>query len=303
LLIVIAIAIAVMAITVPAYRALSAQNRRAACSANLRAIGQALALFREDFQSFPPDGIEHLWTDDALEWYRSYYGADPPGDHSEATLIGAAYYEDGTPIVTGVRGMGLFTLYYLGAYSAQLPPISSEPRIYGDLRYNLEMNGEGLNGLSWFRGSGYITKLETFHCPSSRGSLVWENLVLRTKLPELKDREGSAWNSYDLYYRRNYWNQGTRVLPILGYDETGNPIRENRHLLQPYPASDTVVTWCPNHRGSSPPAGPGVASTPSAGDQDLVLYADGSVRRMAAQPANRMYMEPVGTGWPEVPLM
>jgi hypothetical protein len=40
------------------------------------------------------------------------------------------------------------------------------------------------------------------------------------------------------------------------------------------------------------------------GDQDLVLFADGSVRRMTAQRENRMYQEPsTGGAWPEGPIM
>jgi prepilin-type N-terminal cleavage/methylation domain-containing protein len=307
LMIVLAIMAALMAITVPSYRAMSAQNQRAACSANLKAIGQGLALFREDFQAFPPDGTEYLWTEAAVVLYRNAYGVDPPGDHGEATLIGAAHSQEGMPIPTSAqsgwteiptRGLGLLTLYYLGAYSAQLPPTSSEPRIVQKRRNELERSRHGLNGLSWFRGSGYITKLDTFHCPSSSAGLVEDHLVQRTKLPFLE-----GWGNYDVYYRRNFWNQGTRILPLRAYDESGNAVHENRHLLQPYPPWDTAVTWCPYHRRSDPPSGPGVESVPEPGDEDLVLYADGSVRRMVVQPANRMYMEPTGTGWPEVPIM
>ncbi len=294
----IAIVITVMAIAVPSYRAMSAQNQRSSCAANLKAIGQALALFREDYQCFPPDKTEYLWTQEAVAEYRQAYGIDPPGDHSVGTVTGAAYHPDGTPFETGVKGLGLFTLYYVGAYSAQLPPLSSDPRIVDSpdstdpvlkyLRTNLQRSHQGLNGLPWFRGGGYVTKLTTYHCPASAAKLDESYLGERSMLPDLR-----GWNTYDMYYRRNFWTIGA---------PTG--LIDNRNLFTPYPPADTVVTWCPYHRNTRAPSGPGVPSDVRPGDQDLVLFADGSVRRMAAQRENRMYKEPGGGGaWPEGPIM
>jgi prepilin-type N-terminal cleavage/methylation domain-containing protein len=304
LLIVIAIMVVVMAIVVPSYRAMAAQNRRSSCAANLKAIGQALAIFREDYQCFPPDATENLWTAEAVAAYRQDYGVDPPGDHSVGTLVGAAYHPDGTPFATGSRGLGLFTLYYLGAYAAQLPPASSEPRLYDDefdpslleLRTSLQRRGQGLNGLNWFRGSNYIVKLSAFHCPANQTRLPEEDLGERTALPEL-----GGWGNYDRYYRRNYW--GNEFGPGAPTQWTRERYGD-RNLFQPYPPADTVVTWCPYHRDSNPPSGPGVAGEIVPGDQDLVLFVDGSVRRMTAQRANRMYQEPsTGGAWPEGPMM
>lgn len=299
LLVVIAIMVAIMAIVVPSYYAMSASNRRASCAANMKALAQGLALFREDYQSFPPDATEWLWTLEAVESYRALYGVDPPGDHSLGTLIGAAYHPDGTPFETGVPGLGLFTLYYLGAYSAQPPPLSSDRRIrdYPEsedpslvrLRLDLERSGRGLNGLPWFRGSGYITEMETYHCRGNAAELFPDDLVQRSRLPSLR-----GWNNYDVFYRRNFWHPGAAIAGVT----------DNRNLFKPYPPADTAVTWCPHHRSSSPPSGPGVESIPNPGDQDLVLFVDGTVRRMATQRQNRMYQEPTpGAGWPEGPIM
>ncbi len=289
MVVVLAVLAVLMAIIVPTYQAMAAQNRRSMCAANMKAIGQALALFRDDYGCFPPDATEFVWTEEALEQYRSDYGADPPGDSSVATLVGAAYDPDGNRIDTGVRGMGLFTLYYLGAYAPALPPDTSEPRLTSELRAELEADREGLNGLPWFRGSGYLTKLETFHCPSNNTELQDEDLVLRDQLPYL-----GGWNNYDVYYRRNFWAENRRP----------GPDDDNRNLFQPYPPADTVVTWCPHHRTSGAPSGPGVPRTPNPGDQDLVLFADGTVRRMTSQKLNRMFEQPPsGAGWPEGPIM
>jgi len=187
-----------------------------------------------------------------------------------------------------------------------LPPLSSEPRLrdyteeeatrFGNrdlyhLRSKLEKAREGLNSrlIPWFRGDGYITEPETFHCPANDTDLHQEDLVDRSRLPYLR-----GWNNYDTYYRRNFWHPGR---PILG-------VSDNRHLFQPYPPADTVVSWCPHHRTSRPPSGPGVAGQINPGDEDLVLFADGSVRRMVSQQLNQMYAEPSpGAGWPEGPIM
>jgi type II secretory pathway pseudopilin PulG len=305
-MVVIAIVVALLAITVPRYRALSAQNQRASCAANMKALGQALALFREDYQCFPPDSTEFLWTEEAVEEYEARYGVKPPGDHSLATLVGAAYHPDGTPFRTDVHGLGLLTLYYLGAYAAQWPPASSEPRLYeyegmfGEyvLREGLDWRDQGLRELPWFKSAGYIDDLDAFHCPSNDIELPEPALVQRAQistagadagLPEL-----SGWGNYDVYYRRNFWHAG-RPMPGM---------TDGRHLFQAYPPADTVVTWCPYHRTSSAPSGPGIPGMPNPGDQDLVLFADGTVRRMATQPLNRMYAEPsAGAGWPQGPIM
>lgn len=279
MLIVVAILIALMAIVVPSYKVMAARNRTASCAANLKAIGQALALFREDYQCFPPDSTEFLVVPSDLNDIEQN-----PGDP-----VTAAYDSYGNPINTGVHGLGLYTLYYLGAYSGVLPPTSVEPRIGDVLHVTLPNKGQGLNGMLWFRGAGYIDELSTFHCPANETELVESDLQHREQLPYLR-----GWNNYDMYYRRNFWHPGK---PISG-------VTDNRNLFQPYPPADTVVTWCPHHRNSSVPAFPGVAADPAPGDQDLVLFADGSVRRMTTDRLNRMYLEPApGTGWPQGPIM
>ncbi len=289
LLVVVAILIALLAIIVPSYRVMAARNRRASCAANMKAIGQALALFREDYQCFPPDATEFLEV--PLDWNDSEQN---PGDP-----VTVRYDSEGNPVNTGVRGLGLYTLYYLGAYSGVLPPLSVEPRIGDELRAELAAKRQGLNGLLWFRGAGYIDELSTFHCPANEVELNENDLQDREQLPYLR-----GWNNYDMYYRRNFWVQGTRQLPVAYWNESGQPEYEKRHLLQPYPPADTVVTWCPYHRNSKAPAFPGLASLPAEGDQDLVLFADGSVHLMTTQASNRMYEGPApGAGWPQGPIM
>jgi prepilin-type N-terminal cleavage/methylation domain-containing protein len=314
IMIVISIMIILMALVVPGYKAMSAQNQRNICASNLKAIGQALALFREDYQCYPPDVTEFLAV---------------PSDPNDITQNPAdpihAAYDDTTnePIQTGYRGRGLFTLYYLGAYSTVLPPtalepdettakaLNAQPRLGANLRASIASEGEGLNAFKWYRSGGYITDLNILHCPANPAAMtddyLTQNVQLKqgyivTNFGQAQSSPGiptlNGWNSYDMYYRRNFWNPGTMVLPVV------NGVIENRHLLQPYPPSDTPVTWCANHRKKGAPGGPGQSGAVNPGDKDLVLFADGSVHVMASRADNQLYREPPNnTGWPAGPIM
>jgi prepilin-type N-terminal cleavage/methylation domain-containing protein len=314
IMIVISIMVILLALVVPGYKAMSAQNQRNVCAANLKAIGQALALFREDYQCYPPDVTEFLPV------------PSDPNDMSQnpADSIHAAYNETtNEPIQTGYRGRGLFTLYYLGAYSMVLPPTSLEPdetaaqalnlqpRLGKTLRATLDSRRQGLNAFNWYRSGGYITDLRILHCPANPAEMKAEYLTenvqlqqgsIQTNLGHAQISPGiptlNGWDNYDMYYRRNFWNPGTTILPIV------NGVLEDRHLLQPYPPSDTPITWCPHHRKAGAPGGPGEVGPVSPGDKDLVLFADGSVHAMASRADNQLYREPPNsTGWPAGPVM
>jgi type II secretory pathway pseudopilin PulG len=314
IMIVISIMIILLALVVPGYKAMSAQNQRNVCAANLKAIGQALALFREDYQCYPPDVTEFLPVP-----------ADPNKiDQNPADSIHAAYNETtNEPIETGYRGRGLYTLYYSGAYSTVLPPTSLEPdetmaktlnaqpRLGSDLRASIASQREGLNAFKWYRSGGYITDPRVLHCPANPAELKDDYLTRNVQLRQgyIQTNFGQAevspgiptlggWGNYDMYYRRNFWNPGTRVLPIV------NGVIENRHLLQAYPPADTPITWCAHHRKKGAPGGPGQSGEVNPGDKDLVLFADGSVHVMASRADNQLYREPPNnTGWPAGPIM
>ncbi len=308
MLVVIAIMAMLAAIVVPSYRVAQWHHYRNSCAANLKSLGQALAIFRDEYGCYPPDATEYLWTEDAVQAYRDKYGTDPPGDHSLASPLGAAYDPDGNPIDTGVRGMGLYTLYYLGAYARQLPPRSLEPRLYdasGNLKPGVDPN-QGLSQFDWFKGGGYITRLSTFHCRANDIALDKSLLAQRESDTQMgapyfnrSDNPAAAqdeyrWGNYDAFYRRNFWNPGH-------YPQPGD---DNRNLCQPYPPVDTVVTWCPFHRSSKPPAWPGEPAEVKPGDEDLVLFVDGSVRRVVATPDNRPFANvSADFGYPREPIM
>ena len=320
MMVVITIMAMLAAIVVPSYRLMERHSQRNTCAANLKSIGQALTMFREEYQCYPPDATEFLWTEEAVQNYRSRYGADPPGDHRLGSPFGAAYYspEDSDPnlrnkaIDTGVHGLGLYTLYYVGAYSSVLPPSTLEPRFYYYdsvaerwlLLRELDAS-KGLNQkeLDWFKGSGYITRLDTFHCPANAAVrqddwLRWRQSPDRVGVPYL-----GGWGNYDVFYRRNFWHPGTKETWVVDQITPSGRL-ENRNLLQPYPPVDTIITWCPHHRSAKAPSGPGELAEVNPGDEDLVLFADGSVRRMVASKTNRPFEDPSADfGYPQGPIM
>lgn len=331
-MVVIGIAAALMAIVVPTYVSMSRQHRQATCAANLKAIGQALAIFHSDYGCYPPDSTEYLWTPEAVAEYEDAYGTTPP-NYRLGSLTDAAYHPDGRPFETEMHGLGLFTLYYLGSYASVLPPRTSDPRFPrpGESDYPAEGKDpghlrevrfdQGYSQFSWFRGSGYITKLETFHCPSNDATYQASDLLEHSKLPGLGTWDAetatwtTAWNNYDQFYRRNNWATTPGAKP--------GPEDDNRNLWEAYPPVDTVVTWCPYHRRGVHPAvslrpqgpnapdggGPRPTTEPEqsvrTGDTDLVLFVDGSVRRMTSREDNRMFEDPPGDAgsWPESPIM
>ncbi len=304
MMVVVAIMAMLAAIVVPSYHLYERRQQRSTCAADLKAIGQALAVFREEYGCYPPDATEFLWTEEAVQACRTRYGADPPGDHRPGSPFGAAYYSPDDPdpdlrnkaIDTGVHGLGLYTLYYLGAYARILPPPSVEPRFYdedGHLRPGVD-GTKGLSQFDWFKGSGYITEFGTFHCPANGEKLDQATLRWRQTTDQAGAPYFGRWANYDMFYRRNYWRPGFRP----------GATADRRNLFQPYPPVDTVITWCPFHRSAKPPAGPSEVGEVNPGDEDLVLFADGSVRRLVASTTNRPYQDPSGDfGYPQGPIM
>jgi len=355
LLVVIVLVGVLMAIVVPSSINLARQNRRNTCVANLKAIGQALAIFHTDYGCYPPDSTEYLWTPEAVKEYRRLYRTDPPNDARTGTLTGAASYPLNDPNLPGapfkpqsgfqyykdeshaLHGLGLYTLYYLGAYAAVVPPRSCDPRFprVGDADYPTDpadplravVPGKGYRQFGWFRGSVYLTGLKAFHCPENPTALDRTALLDHTRLPGIT-REGSVvvggvaqsrteyWNNYDQFYRRYFWNPGYLPPSV----EDANLTEEGkwtlmlqqgatRNLLRAFPPADTVVTWCPYHHRGYIPRWPGDGGSQPTdkiqpGDQDLVLFLDGSVRRVVSRQDARMFEAATDqTSWPNAPVM
>lgn len=104
----------------------------------------------------------------------------------------------------------------------------------------------------------YLRELRVLHCPRAPAD--------RADVADWPDLGG--YNIYDWNYRRDR----SDIWPEQG----------NRHLKQPFPPDNTVVTWCPMHR-AHPPLDQGDPGDIVSGDWDLVLWADGSVSRMPSR--------------------
>ncbi len=248
LMVTIAIIGILSAIVVPGFMGYAKQSRSTTCMSNLKAIGQAMAMFHADYGCYPPDATEYLWTPDAVKEYQRLYGQAPPTDNRLGTLTGAAYHPDGSPFkplssykfynsdLKAMHGLGLFTLYYVGAYATVLPPYSSDPRFprpntpnfptdQSDPRWALWNSGgysKGYRQFSWFHGCGYLNGTKVFHCPENSATFDATALVDHTRLPYMdrtvwstdpandrkEDSTTEYYNNYDRFYRRNFWKQG-----------------------------------------------------------------------------------------------
>jgi type II secretory pathway pseudopilin PulG len=106
--------------------------------------------------------------------------------------------------------------------------------------------------------ANYLTGARALHCPRAPADR-----------PDFGDWPYlGGYNVYDWNYRRDR----SSVWPEQGL----------RNLKQPFPPDNTVVTWCPMHR-AIPPADPTDLGDLRRNDQDLVLWADGSVSRMPSR--------------------
>lgn len=106
--------------------------------------------------------------------------------------------------------------------------------------------------------ANYITQERVLHCP-----------LAPADQPDLSEWPYlGGYNVYDWNYRRDR----SGIWPEQGL----------RDLTRPFPPDNTVVTWCPMHR-DQPPQDAADLGNITRGDQDLVLWVDGSVSRMPSR--------------------
>jgi len=106
--------------------------------------------------------------------------------------------------------------------------------------------------------ANYITEARALHCPRAP-----------VDRPDYDDWPYlGGYNAYGWNYRRDR----SDIWPEQGL----------RNLTQPFPPDHTVVTWCPMHR-TNPPRDETDPGDIVSGDQDLVLWVDGSVSRMPSR--------------------
>ena len=237
------------AITIPSFSALRRRNELSTCALNLKSIGAAMTMYRDDYMGFPLDRTELAG--------RMYQGED-------------------------IKGPGLFYFYYLYRNPEDPQFNKKAGETYTDTNGNGKWDpGEpftDVNGNSkwdpylWWSnvaGDYAIRRVETLHCPAN----PVDKPVFRTPLSGLPDPTLGGYNNYDYYYRRDW---GT----VVNWPDQGN-----RKFTAPFPADEAVTTWCPYHRNAPPPPPRAPDFLPqqmraARGDVDLVLFADGVVARV-----------------------
>jgi len=152
---------------------------------------------------------------------------------------------------------------------------------------------KSLTGQPWFSGGNYLRGLNTLHCPAN----FLLNKVPDTVVPPLlgdnpADPQKPGYNNYDLYYRRDWFHNPPYDLLYydgdLDNDPDGRKVRDKRNLVESaFPPADTLVTFCPYHRRS------GNLTAARNGDQDIVLFADGSVMILPSYPFDALSYNPV----------
>lgn len=243
LMIVIGIVALLLAVTVPVFFSIGRGTDATSCAANLKAISQALKLYWQDYGAYP--------------------GTPDEATAAQAQAAAAAY------------GAGHFD-------------IGDRPRGFGGLA-DLYPN--------------YLRNLTTFHCPANLvreptnaalGKQGWNQYFADTAsgwhATDIRNFDPSLWgfNNYGAYYFQdgdpsNWRAYYHRFRPSIALSDP----TDRRQLrgsvtggLVFVPAA-TVVTWCPYNRRSG--TGGAVGTRPHGSDLDIVLFADGTVKRVAAR--------------------
>jgi prepilin-type N-terminal cleavage/methylation domain-containing protein len=248
LMVVIAIAALLMAIIVPLSSGMSASQAKSECAFNLRTLGQSLLAMRNDYHGFPRDNYEIELGANVPGIDGQYFG----GKYGDLSNTGTtAFWTDASNVEHTYAGVvGLYSMYYLTEYAT----------------LSISGTGHAPTDQTWFRGGRYLRNLEALHCPANH---VKEKMPEVINPPYLGDKPGdSGYNNYDEYYRRDWFDK-----PEYPTDAT-----DKRNLMNAYPPADTLVTYCPHHRRSLS------LTRARSGDEDVVLFADGSVMTLPAYP-------------------
>lgn len=260
--VVVGIVVLLMALTLPIFSAMRRQREMTGCTLNLKTIGAALRMYWEDWRGFP---VAFDPQESPCDWWIAP-GADP------------RYPQ-------GVKGLGLYTLYYL--YTNPDAERPADEAIYTNVR------------------ADYLRSVNAFNCPA--------NPIKKPVFTEPYDdlNHNSQWDEDEPFKDLNRNGKCDKVVPYLGgfdnydwfyqrawrWDANCQPSEpDDRNLLQRFPPDDTVVTWCPMHRNAVPEMPTEETRVPSSGpiersDFDLVLWVDGSVERVPSQ-ADQHLAEP-----------
>lgn len=315
-LVVVGIAMLVTAMIFPVYRAMHRHQEFSTCALNLKSIGAALRMYRDDWEGFPPDVTEvYRHFDDhgttrtvnglgLYLLYHLYTNADVlevgtvsrVGGVVTVTTAAPHYFASGDTVVLKYVPRGeTAQSNFNGAFTvASVPSTTSFTfSLAGD-------DDQALHGYAWCPAKvrysseqgDYLRRVEFLHCPANpRRDPDWSGLYGNV-FPNADGSwppgywppaylgdpaNGGSYNGYDWYYRRDWEAEWARLFPT----DDDPPVMGNRNLRQAYPPDNTVVTWCTAHRNVQPlNTEQGVTQDGGRGDYDLVLWVDGSVERM-----------------------
>lgn len=262
LMIVVAIASVLLAITIPISKGMSESQDRSQCVFHMRTMGQALLSTRNDYQGFPrdyyeiqdisdtlgrkPGGFGGCWNSDTV--YEVYQDAPFSPQVTAWQTSGADGIPDTKDDTYYPGAIGIYSLYYLTEFADRMGSSSPDDPV----------------DRPWFRGGNYLRELSTLHCPVN--PVTTEPAAVNAPLLD-------GYNNYDRYYRRDWFNDP----PYTAADYTGADDRRNL-VESAYPPADTLITFCPYHRKSTD------YRIGKTGDQDVVLFADGAVMMLPAYP-------------------
>jgi prepilin-type N-terminal cleavage/methylation domain-containing protein len=305
LLVVISIIAVLAAILVPVFLSINKSQRQTSCVNNLREIGVAVALYREDYGVYPPAPLPAYLRSGGIDlaimpmvkqhdsavtkWQEASF---TPKLYllAEEALVGATSVRvDVTPDTTafpqdafillndpeaGVSEIAIVQGVSGGRVTLAAPLQNAYPvGSYADTRYE----NFGLYGLYYQYFSldkrDYVKAHALFHCPALEATAsvdrdantAAENAT--TPIPR-KDPLMAGFNTYDIAYNYDQYSA-----EIFTFDQClGTPgLNSSRMLRNPQAPADTVITWCYAHRGTPavtyvPPDPTAPALTVTAGD-------------------------------------
>jgi prepilin-type N-terminal cleavage/methylation domain-containing protein len=297
MMIVLAIAAVIMAISLPMSKSLSNGQKRSTCSFNQHSLAQALAALRNDYQGYPRDGVEIqsiyiglVRPAPKIKCPTGIGGAalnagDPNFVQVNTTQsTDAEWYEDAGGVYHYNGVVGLYSLFYLADYA------TGRIEYTGMLNYDAANSAKGgpINR-DWLLGGNYLRRLAVLHCPANDldpGSVTPPPVNVPPYLYRSDDPNSASfgthgYNNYDMFYRRDWFHNPPYLTRYYDKNDAAFDLNsyDPRNLVESaYPPADTLVTFCPFHRRS------GNIHQARRGDEDLAVFVDGVVMWLPAYP-------------------
>ncbi len=243
LLIVIGIVALLLAITVPVFFSISRGSDATSCAANLKAISQALRLYWQDYGAYP---------------------ATPD-------------------VASAAQAQAAAQAYAAGRFDA-----GDRPRGFGGLA---DLYPNYLRNLAAFRCPANMVRQPTNRALDKSGwTAYFDDTSTGWHAADIRNFDPSMWgyNNYGAYYYQEGDPTNWRAYYHLHRPSIALSDPTNRRQLRGsvtgglvFVPAATVVTWCPYNRRSGIHGDLG--TTPHGSDLDIVLFADGTVKRVPAR--------------------